>query len=464
MEKQSNSHRLGNEPIKKLLIRLSVPSVIALILGNSYNLVDTIFVGRLGVEAISALSIVFPIQMVLAGIATGMGVGSQSLISRLLGKKQKDDASVAAGNSILLAIIFGFITLILGLFFAEDIVSLFISDPTIINLATLYARIILIGSFALFYLRAGLNILRGQGNYNLPMTVLLFTAILNIILDPILIFGLLGFPKLGVEGAAIATVLSRCISCIPITILLLSRRNEVPITFRCFKINPAIIRAIVVVGIPTIMIQLVMSITIAGTNKILEGLSFAAIAIAVVGIYFKLQSIILTPVLALNRTFVPIVGYNFGAKNFNRIVEALKIALIFSFLVSFVAFLAFELIPGQLISIFNSNQELIQIGSDAFKRMNLLFFATGPAVIFISLFQGMGKGVKVFIALAIRQFIAFFPLLYILAVSFKHPTLWFAFPIADLLAISVGLLLTYPDLKKLGIFEIFHRYKKKIST
>jgi len=464
MEKQSNSHRLGNESIKKLLIRLSVPSIIALILGNSYNLVDTIFVGRLGVEAISALSIVFPIQMVLAGIATGMGVGSQSLISRLLGKKQKDDASLAAGNSILLAIIFGFITLILGLFFAKNIVSLFISDPTIINLATSYARIILLGSFALFYLRAGLNILRGQGNYNLPMAVLLFTAIFNIVLDPILIFGLFGFPQLGVEGAAIATVLARCISCVPITILLLSRRNEVPITMRCFKINPSIIRSIVEVGIPTIMIQLVMSITIAGTNKILEGLSIATIAIAVVGIYFKLQSVILTPVLALNRSFVPIVGYNFGAKNFNRIVEALKIALIFSFAVSFLAFLAFELIPGQLISIFNPNQELIQIGSDAFQRMNLLFFAVGPSVIFISLFQGMGKGVKVFIALAVRQFIAFFPILYLLTVSFKHPTLWFAFPIADFLAILVGLVLTYPDLKKLGLFEIFHRYKKKIST
>jgi putative MATE family efflux protein len=417
MEKQTNSSRLGNEPIKKLLLRLSIPSTIALILGNSYNLVDTIFVGRLGVEAISAISIVFPIQMVLAGIATGVGVGSQSLISRLLGKKQKEDASFAAGNSILLAIIFGFITLILGIFFTRNIVSLFISDPTLIDLATSYARIILLGSFTLFYLRAGLNILRGQGNYNLPMFILLFTAIFNIILDPILIFGLLGFPELGIEGAAIATVLSRLISCIPITIILFSQRNEVPIRISSFKINPAILRSIVEVGIPTIMIQLVMSITIAGTNKILEGLSIAALAIAVVGIYFKLQSIILTPVLALNRCFVPIVGYNFGAKNFNRIIEALKIALIFSFVVSFFAFLAFELIPGQLISLFNSNEELIQIGTSAFQRMNLLFFIVGPAVIFISLFQGMGKAVKVFFALAVRQFIAFFPLLYLLTIS-----------------------------------------------
>lgn len=464
MEKQMKFDRLGNEPIKKLLLRLSVPSTIALILGNSYNLVDTIFVGRLGVEAISALSIVFPIQMILAGITEGMGVGSQSLISRLLGKKQKDNASQAASNSIVLALIFGLITFILGLFFAKNIVSLFISDPVILELATSYARIILLGSLALFYLRAGLNILRGQGNYNLPMFILLFTAIFNIILDPILIFGLLGFPKLGVEGAAIATVLSQAIACVPITIVILSRRNEVPITKKGLKLDPIIIRNIVEVGIPTIMIQLVMSITIAGTNKILEGLSIAAFAIAIVGIYFRFQSVILTPVLALNRSFVPIVGYNFGAKNFSRIVEALKIALIFSFAVSFIAFLAFELIPGQLISIFNQNPELIQIGSDAFRRMNLLFFAIGPSVIFISLFQGMGKAVKVFVALAVRQFIAFFPILYLLTVLFNHPTLWFAFPIADILALLVGLLLTYPDLKKLGIFEIFHRYKKKILS
>ena len=263
MNNKSNASRLGKEPVKKLILRLSIPATIGLIVGTSYNLVDTIFVGRLGIAAISALSIVFPIQMILAGIATGTGIGSQSLISRLLGKNQKQKASQTAGNSIILAAIFGVIATLIGLFFSEDIIRLFISDPNIVNLGVAYVRIILLGSFSLFYLRAGLNILRAQGNYLLPMFILVLTASLNIVLDPFLIFGLWEFPALGVEGAAIATVASRIISCIMVTVILLSKRNEVDITLKGFALDTKIIRNISVVGVPTIMIHLVMSITIA---------------------------------------------------------------------------------------------------------------------------------------------------------------------------------------------------------
>jgi len=459
MNNKSNASRLGKEPVKKLLLRLSIPATIGLIVGTSYNLVDTIFVGRLGVAAISALSIVFPIQMILAGIATGTGVGSQSLISRLLGKNQKEKASQVAGNSIILAAIFGVIATLIGLFFSEDIIRLFISDPNIINLGAAYVRIILLGSFSLFYLRAGLNILRAQGNYLLPMFILILTASLNIVLDPFLIFGLWEFPALGVEGAAIATVASRIISCVMVTVILLSKRNEVDITLKGFALDTKIIRNISVVGVPTIMIHLVMSITIAGTNKILEGLPLAAVYIAIVGIYFKLQSFVLTPVLGLNRSFVPIIGYNYGAKNYDRIKEAVKIAMLFSIIVSFIAFLIFQLIPGELIKLFNSDSVLVNTGIEAFRRMNLIFFVVGPAVIVISFFQGIGKATKVFVVLAIRQVIVFFPVLYFLTVQSGHPTLWFAFPIADAIAIIVGIILTFPDFKKLGIINMLLTHK-----
>ena len=459
MNDKSNASRLGKEPVKKLLLRLSIPATIGLIVGTSYNLVDTIFVGRLGVAAISALSIVFPIQMILAGIATGTGVGSQSLISRLLGKNQKEKASQIAGNSIILAAIFGVIATLIGLFFSEDIIRLFISDPNIINLGAAYVRIILLGSFSLFYLRAGLNILRAQGNYLLPMFILLLTASLNIVLDPFLIFGLWEFPALGVEGAAIATVASRIISCLMVTVILFSKRNDVDITLKGFALDTKIIRNISVVGVPTIMIHLVMSITIAGTNKILEGLPLAAIYIAIVGIYFKLQSFVLTPVIGLNRSFVPIIGYNYGAKNYDRIKEAVKIAMLFSISVSFIAFLTFQLIPGELIKLFNSDSVLVNTGIEAFRRMNLVFFAVGPAVIVISFFQGIGKATKVFVVLAIRQVIVFFPVLYLLTIQSGHPTLWFAFPIADAIAIIVGIILTFPDFKKLGIIDMLLTHK-----
>ncbi len=454
MNTKSNSDRLGEEPIAKLLLRLSVPSAIGLLLITSYNLVDTIFIGRLGVNAISALSIAFPIQMILAGIAIGAGVGTQSLISKSLGKKQQMKASLAAGNSILLAIFLGFITLIIGQFFSESIIRLFVSDIDVINLGAAYLRIILLGSFSLFYLRAGINILRAQGNYLLPMFILILTASLNIVLDPLLIFGLWGFPLLGVEGAAIATVLSRVISCIFVTVILISNRTEVGITFKGFTPDLNVIRELFVVGTPTMMIQLVISITIGGANMILGGSSMAIVTVAILGIYYKLQTLVLTPVFALVLALIPIIGYNYGSKNYKRIRETIKIAILFTFSVSFFAFLIFQLIPGELIKIFSSDATLIDIGTDAFRRINLLFFAVGPAVTVIWVFQGIGKGMKIFIALAIRQLIAFFPVLYFLTLQFGHPTLWLAFPIADALAIIVGIILIYPDIKKLGLINI----------
>ncbi len=464
MNTKSNSDRLGEEPIAKLLLRLSVPSAIGLILITSYNLVDTIFIGRLGVNAISALSIAFPIQMILAGIAIGAGVGTQSLISRSLGKKQQMKASLAAGNSILLAVFLGFITLIIGQFFSENIIRLFVSDIDVINLGAAYLRIILLGSFSLFYLRAGINILRAQGNYLLPMFILILTASLNIVLDPLLIFGLWGFPLLGVEGAAIATVLSRVISCIFVTVILINNRTEVGITFKGFTPDLNVIRELFIVGTPTMMIQLVISITIGGANMILGGSSMAIATVAILGIYYKLQTLVLTPVLALVLALIPIIGYNYGSKNYKRIRETIKIAILFTFSVSFFAFLIFQLIPGELIKIFSSDAALIDIGTDAFRRINLLFFAVGPAVTVIWVFQGIGKGMKIFIALAIRQLIAFFPVLYFLTLQFGHPTLWLAFPIADALAMIVGIILIYPDIKKLGLINIRSISKMKFPS
>ncbi|MCK5258966.1 MAG: hypothetical protein KAJ69_05540, partial [Thermoplasmatales archaeon] len=286
----------------------------------------------------------------------------------------------------------------------------------------------------------------------------------NIVLDPLLIFGLWGFPLLGVEGAAIATVLSRVISCIFVTVILISNRAEVGITFKGFTPDLNVIRELFIVGTPTMMIQLVISITIGGANMILGGSSMAIVTVAILGIYYRLQTLVLTPVLALVLALIPIIGYNYGSKNYKRIRETIKIAILFTFSVSFFAFLIFQLIPGELIKIFSSDAVLIDIGTDAFRRINLLFFAVGPAVTVIWVFQGIGKGMKIFIALAIRQLIAFFPVLYFLTLQFGHPTLWLAFPIADALAMIVGIILIYPDIKKLGPINIRSISKMKFLS
>ena len=190
----------------------------------------------------------------------------------------------------------------------------------------------------------------------------------------------------------------------------------------------------------------------------------AIVAVATLGIYYKLQTLVLTPVLALVLALIPIIGYNYGSKNYKRIRETIKIAILFTFSVSFFAFLIFQLIPGELIKIFSSDTALIDVGTDAFRRINLLFFAVGPAVTVIWVFQGIGKGMKIFIALAIRQLIAFFPVLYFLTLQFGHPTLWLAFPIADALAMIVAIILIYPDIKKLGLTNIISIPKMKFLS
>ena len=354
-QSRSNADRLGTDRIPRLLLRLALPSTIALIVSASYNLVDTFFVGQLGVAAITALTIMFPLQMFLGALAQGTGIGIQSFISRKLGKGKKPEAGHAAVTSLFLALVYWLITASIGTFFAGDIIGLFTTDPVVISFGVGYARIIFFGSFALFYLRAGLNILRAQGNYLTPMVILIATALLNIMLDPLLIFGMFGFPAMGVEGAAFATVGSRILGCLVISYFIFSSHNEISLSLKRFRFDTAILYKILVVGIPTILIDLVLSITFAGTNKILDEMAMATVLIAGVGIYFRLQSVILTPVMGLSRSLIPIIGYNYGAQQYNRVWQTLKIAFVFSFIVSLGAFLLFEFLPGTLISIFNTN-------------------------------------------------------------------------------------------------------------
>lgn len=463
MFKKSNSERLGTERIPRLLVRLSVPATLALIVSASYNLADTIFVGRLGVAAITALTIAFPLQMILAAIAQGTGVGTQSLISRLLGQGKKLEASHAAVNSLFLAFIYWSITAVIGIVFAEQMISMFSSDPQVISFGTAYIRIIFMGSFTLFYLRATLNILRAQGNYFLPMIILIFTAVINIVVDPILIYGMFGFPAFGVEGAAIATVGSRVIGCVVMSFIIFSRHNEVQFSLKGFRVNTEVISKVLSVGVPTMLVDLMLSISLAGTNKILDGVAMTTVLIAAVGIYIRFQSILLTPVLGLSRSLVPIIGYNYGAKQYQRIWQSMKLSLIFSFAISLIGFLIFELFPGQIISIFNTNPNLLEAGVIIFQRISIFFVIFGPALVVISFFQGIGRATKLFIILAIRQFFLFFPLLYALTHWFGHPLLWFAYPITDGIALVIGLILIYYDLQKLKISKVLPFIKFKPS-
>lgn len=442
MKLSKKSERMGTEPILSLLFKLSIPSIIAMAIQALYNVVDSIYVGRLSTDALSALSLSFPIQMIIIGIAVGTGVGTSSLISRLLGKGEKDRASNAAEHVVLITIAYGIIIAIIGFLFSDSLIQLFTSNQKLISLSTEYISIILMGSFALFFPMISNNILRGEGNTVTPMIAMILGAVINIIIDPFFIFGISFFPKLGVQGAAVATVLSRAISGIFLLFMLFSNKNELKLNFSDFNFDFSIVKSIYKVGFPAMVMQLLGSFMLGGMNRILA--SFSSTAIAAGGIYFRLQSFVFMPVFGLNQGYMPIIGYNYGHQKPKRMKKTIKYAFIVAFGFTTTGFIIFQTIPSALIRLFNNDPELIKIGTTALKNISIAFPIIGPAIIISTTFQAIGKGIPSLIQSFMRQIVVLLPLMYLLGQRFGLSTLWYAFPISEFTNIIISSIwLTY---------------------
>lgn len=427
------SDRLGTEPIVPLLLKLSVPSIIGMAIQALYNVVDSIYIGRLSKEALSALSLAFPIQMVLIAVAVGTGIGTSALISRLLGEKKEHEANNAAEHALIITLFYGVIFGIIGFFYSKELLRLFTDNGLLIELGSQYIRIIMIGSVAMFFPMISNNILRGEGNTFVPMLTMLIGAIINIVLDPFLIFGIGFFPALGVEGAAYATVFSRIISGTFIGyILLFSNRNQLTLNIRDFQFDPKVLGAIYQVGLPAMIMQLLASVMIGGVNKIVA--EYSITAIAVVGIYFRLQSFVFMPVFGLNQGYIPIMGYNYGHGQSERMKETFKYGLLISFLFTSGGFLLFQIFPKPLISLFNNDPELIRIGTTALRRISLAFPIIGPAILGSTTFQAIGKGMPSLILSILRQLVLLLPIMLILGKLYGLSALWFAFPLSELVS------------------------------
>jgi len=429
---ERKSDRLGTEAIVPLLLKLSIPSIFGMLIQALYNVVDSIYIGRVSTEALSALSLSFPIQMVLIAIAVGTGVGTSSLISRLLGEKKEHRASNVAEHVIFVTIGYGILIALVGIFFTKEIFTIFTQDPVLLELGVEYTRIIFIGSIAMFFPMIANNILRGEGNTIMPMVTLLIGAILNIILDPFFIFGIGIFPELGVAGAAYATVLSRIISGLFILFILFSDKNQIKLKLEEFKFDPSIIKGIYQVGFPAMIMQLLASIMIAGVNMIVGGYNLTAIA--VMGVYFRLQSFVFMPVFGLNQGFMPIVGYNYGHNKPERMKKTIKYSILIAFSFTTAGLIVFQLFPKELLLLFNKDQQLLNIGEVALRRISLAFPIIGPAIIGSTTFQAIGKGFPSLLLSFLRQMILLLPIMYLLGASFGLDTLWFAFPISELIA------------------------------
>ncbi|QEK13097.1 MATE family efflux transporter [Crassaminicella thermophila] len=446
MTQSIQSNRLGTEPIVPLLFKLAIPSILSMFIQALYNVVDSVFVAKISEDALAALSLAFPIQMVLIAIGVGTGIGTSSLISRLLGAGNNKRASSVAEHVLCIAVFYGIFIGICGIFFSKHFISIFTNDPTLIDYGSCYIKIILIGSTSLFLPMISNNILRGEGNTFIPMITMLIGSILNIILDPLFIFGYGFFPKLGIEGAAIATVLSRIISGTFILLVLFKGNHQIKLTFRDFSFDLSIIKGIYQVGFPAMTMQILASFMIAGFNAILS--SYGGTAIAALGIYFRLQSFVFMPVFGLNQGYMPIIGYNYGHNNPERMKKTMKFAFIIAFVFTFLGFLLLQVFPKELIKMFNDSPKLLEIGTNALKTISLAFPIIGPAIIGSTTFQAIGKGLPSLILSFCRQIILLLPLAFIFVKIGGLHLIWYSFPISEIISAVLMVFWLNKTLKK----------------
>ena len=448
MSQQTNSapaaeNKMGTMPIGKLLFNMSLPMMVSMLVQALYNIVDSIFVAKLSENALTAVSLAFPLQTLLIAVSTGTGVGMNALLSKALGEKRTDEANKIAVNAAFLYLLSYLVFLILGFtivkpFYASQIGN---ADREIMQLGIEYLSTVMIFSMGLLAQIFFERLLTSTGRTIFSMTSQLCGAITNIILDPIMIFGLLGFPKMGVTGAALATVIGQCVAAVVAFTCNHKFNHDVKLHFRGFRPNGKIIGTIYAIGIPSIIMQSIGSVMTYSMNRIL--ITFSSTATAVFGVYFKLQNFFFMPVFGLNNGITPIIAYNYGAQNRKRMVKTIKLSMITAFCLTFVGFLCFEFIPQILLGMFNASADMLAIGVPALRIIGVHYLIAWFCIVSGTVFQALGKAVFSMLVSIMRQLIVLIPAAYILAKLGGLHVVWWAFPIAEIVSLTVSLLFLF---------------------
>lgn len=434
-------NKMSIMPINKLLISMSLPMMISMLVQALYNIVDSIFVSRISEDALTAVSLAFPIQSLMIAAASGTGVGINALLSRSLGEKNFKDANAAAKNGIFIF----FITYLCFACFGLTASKLFFTTQTdnsyILSAGANYLFIVSTFSLGLFGQIVFERLLQSTGKAVYSMITQTAGAIINIILDPIMIFGLFGFPRLEVVGAAVATVIGQFSALLLGLFFNLKLNKEISINFKGFKPSGRIIKRIYSVGAPSIIMQSIASVMTFGLNQIL--LSFSSTATAVFGVYFKLQSIIFMPIFGLNNGMVPIIAYNFGAKKRDRMIKTIKLSILYAMSIMLIGTLILQIFPKQLLFFFDASEAMLSIGIVALRIISLSFLFAGFCIIATSVFQAVGNGFWGMIISIIRQLFVLLPVAYLLSLSGNINLVWLAFPIAECFSLVLCLFFLY---------------------
>ena len=442
-------NKMGTMPENQLLLSMAVPMMISMLVQALYNIVDSIFVSRICEDALTAVSMAFPWQNIVIAIAVGFGVGINALLSRALGQKNAERVNQVAVNGLLLAGLSYLLVLVAGLIGIRAYMRTQTDIETIVNYGITYLNICILCSFGVFVEITFERFLQATGRTVYSMITQLTGAITNIILDPILIFGLLGFPKLGIAGAAWATVIGQCVGAVVAVTLNHFKNPEVHLRLRHIRPNGRLMGEITAISIPSIIMSCISSLTCFVMNMIL--IAYSSTAVAVFGVYFKLQSFVFMPVFGLNNGMVPIIAYNYGAQKPDRIHKTIRLGMAYAVAIMAVGLLVFQLIPKQLLLMFDASDAMLGIGAPALRIMSLAFVFAGVGIASSSACQAFGYSVYSMLISIARQIVVLIPAAYLLSLTGVLRSIWFAFPIAEIVSLFLSLFFLRTTLKKTGM-------------
>ena len=432
-------NKMGTMPVLKLIFNMSLPIMFSMLVMALYNIVDSIFVGKISVDALTAVSLAFPVQNLMVSFAVGTAVGVNALLSLRLGQKNQHDVNKTAMNGVFLSVVTWIVFAVVGTLISSSYLKSQTDNSSVIHLGEQYLEIILILGFGQFIGGMFDRLLQSTGRTFLSMISQLIGAVFNIIFDPILIFGLGPFPKLGIRGAALATVLGQILGCLVSFILNILKNHDIQFKFSNILPNKKIIAQIYRVAVPAILMSSITSVVTYFLNLIFKGIENGGDnAITVYGIYFKLNSFIFMPVFGLNNGIVPIIAYNYGAEHKKRILKTIKYSLLVAFCIMFFGVIIFESFPDVLFRMFTDNEVIIQMGKGALRKIAPSFFGAAIAITLSAIFQAFSAAFFSLLVSFLRQIVVFLPAAYFLGKTGDVNNVWWCFIIAEFMSVLVS--------------------------
>ena len=428
-------NKMGTMPVNRLLVTMSLPMMISMVVQALYNVVDSIFVSWLSEDALAAVTLVFPVQSLMIAFGAGLGVGVNALLSRSLGEKNQENVRDSVTHGMMIYAAVYLIFLLIGIFLPRPFMASQTGASGIVSDGAAYLSIVCGCSFGLFGQFLFERLLQATGRTIFSMITQSVGAVINIILDPILIFGLLGAPKMGVAGAAAATVIGQTAAALLAFFFNLKFNSDISLSLKGIKVRWSVFRSILSVGIPSVLMQAIGSLMNLGMNAIL--ISFSSTAVAVFGVYFKLQSFVFMPVIGLNNGMVPIAAYNYGAKRRDRLLKTVKLSIVYAVCIMVIGLIIAQLIPEKLLGIFNASDDMMQMGVFALRIISIHFPIAGISIILSSVFQAMGKGLYSLSISFARQIVVLLPLAFLFSRIGGLNMVWWSYPLAELLSLTL---------------------------